>query len=89
MKLKRNLTLRKVGKQYMIVENMKGSANQSNVYTLNGTAGYLWEKIGNQEFDEKMLADWLCEKYDVEREMVIGDVTELIKEWQKMNLIEV
>lgn len=87
MKIKDGLFLRKVGRQYMLVDEAADEVNLTNVYTLNGTAAYLWEKIGNQEFDVAMLVAWICEKYDVEASVVEKDVKALIAEWQKLGLL--
>ena len=40
---KRNLQLRKIQNQYMIVEASAANVNMSNVYSLNKTAADLWE----------------------------------------------
>lgn len=88
MKLKQGLTLRKVGRKYMIVDHSVDGSNQSNVYTLNATAGYLWEKIGNLTFNHDMLTAWICEKYDVEPEQCRDDIDMLVNEWKKLGLIE-
>lgn len=42
---KEGLKLRKVGKQYMIVEACEGNVNMSHVYSLNQTAAQMWERI--------------------------------------------
>ena len=88
MKIKRNLKLRKIGKQYMIVENAPNTENETNVYTLNATAGYLWERIGNEEVTKERLVELLCEKYDVDKEMAGKDIEVLLAEWKKMGLLE-
>lgn len=88
MKIKKNLKLRKIGKQYMIVENAPNTENETNVYTLNATAGYLWESIGNEEVTKERLVELLCEKYDVDKEMAEKDIETLLAEWKKMGLLE-
>ena len=45
IKPKANLRLRKVGKQYMIVESCADNVNMSNVFSLNKTAARLWDRI--------------------------------------------
>lgn len=87
MKTKQGLSLRKVGPMYMLVDREAEAPAKTNVYTLNATTAFLWEKIGEQDFDESMLVEWLCEHYDAEPADVVEDVRNLIKEWKSMGLV--
>ena len=87
MKIKEGLYLRKVGSQYMLVDNSQEEVDFTNVYTMNASAAYLWEKIGEQEFDDDLLVEWLCEKYEVEPEQAKADVVKLTTEWKKLALV--
>lgn len=87
MKIRSNLKLKKIGKQYMLVDSASGAENETNIYTMNATAAFLWEKIGEQDIDAEKLVGWMCEKYDVERATVANDVVALLKEWQSLGLI--
>lgn len=78
--------LRKVGKNYMIVGH---DEKHSNVYTLNATAAYLWQEIGNEEFSTDKLVNLLCRKYDVDAITAETDIRSLILEWGKLGLIDV
>ena len=88
MKKRKDLALRKIGKQYMIVENSDNTINLTNVYTLNGSAAYLWEQIGDDEFDTSTLVHLLCEKYEVEENIAQEDAESLIHEWQSLGLVK-
>lgn len=87
MKIRSNLKLKKIGKQYMLVDSTSGGENETNIYTMNATAAFLWEKIGEQDIEAEKLVGWMCEKYDVERATVANDVAALLKEWQSLGLI--
>lgn len=71
----------------MLVDREAEAPAKTNVYTLNATTAFLWEKIGEQDFDESMLVEWLCEHYDAEPADVVADVRNLIKEWKSMGLV--
>lgn len=89
MKKRKDLTLRKIGKQYMIVENSENTINLTNVYTLNGTAAYLWEKIGEEEFTREQLTAWICERYEIDETTASEDVRTLVQEWVELGLVNV
>lgn len=88
MKLKENLQLRKVGRQYMIVDARSENVNMSKVFTLNETAAFLWQKISEKEWTVDELAGWLCEEYEVDRETGCKDIERQLEEWKNFGLIE-
>ena len=87
MKLRTDLTLRQIGRSYMVVELSKGEANLTNVYTLNETAAWLWKEFAVTDFTEEQLVERLCEEYEVSREKASEDVALLVADWKKMGLV--
>lgn len=87
MKARKPLTVKKIGKQYMLVDSSNGAQNETSIYTMNATAAFLWEKIGEQEFDAQTLIGWLVEKYDVETTTASHDISALLDEWKSLGLI--
>lgn len=87
MKKRKELSLRQIGKQYMIVNNSEKHRDLSCVYTLNATAAYLWEEIGDKEFDVEFLVKRLCDRYDIDESTASNDVQRLVEEWEKIGLI--
>lgn len=87
MKLNPKLQLRKVGDRYMIVDACSEEVNMTNIYSLNETAAFLWNKYQGKEFVPEDLANTLCEMYDVEKDVAIADVDQLIANWIKYDLI--
>lgn len=85
---KSNLTLRKIGSKYMIVESAGNCVNLTNVYSLNETAAWLWEAVcrGGARTPEA-LAKELCAAYEVEYECALRDVERQLKEWEEMGLL--
>ena len=84
---KKGLSLRKIGKQYLIVDTEHARVNFSRVFTLNETAAWLWEKIGDRPFTPEQLTEWLCQSYEVETETARRDVEQLLDEWKKGGLL--
>lgn len=88
MKLKENLQLRKVGRQYMIVDARSEHVNMSKVFTLNETAAFLWQKISENERTVDELVGCLCREYEVDCETGRKDVERQLEEWKNFGLIE-
>lgn len=88
MKKTKDFSLRQVGKQYMIVDTSRKNVDLSCVYTMNATAAYLWEEIGQKEFNEDMLVSCLCERYDIDESTAMKDIGILLATWKKLRLIE-
>lgn len=87
MKCKENLKLRKVGRQYMIVDVTDGRADVSVVYTMNDTAAGLWKKIGDGECNVKELVDWMCREYEVDPNTALTDIERQVEDWKKYGLL--
>lgn len=87
MKLKANLKLRKIGSNHMIVDASTGSANLTNVYTLNATAARMWELAEGHDFTSQQLAEAICCEFDVEPQRALAEVDAQLGEWRKFGLI--
>lgn len=88
MKQKDDLVLRKVGKQYLIVDVRDGRTDMSDVYCMNESAAMIWKKIGERECSVQEIAGWLCGEFDVDMDVAVRDVERQIDEWRKFGLIE-
>ena len=54
---RKNLKLRKMGRNYMIVSASSSTVNMADVFTLNESAAYLMERcLELEDFDAEMLA---------------------------------
>ena len=85
---KKGLKLRKIGKQYMIVEANAEHINMSDVYSLNQTAALLWERIEAGSYTPDELAAWLCSLYDITSDVILQDVERQLTEWKRFGLID-
>ena len=84
---KEGLLLRKIGKQYMIVEACEENVNMSDVYSLNPTAAWIWERMAQGGCTPEELAESLCEAYDIDRETALQDVERQLVEWKSYGLV--
>ena len=88
MKRRTKLTLRRMGRRYMMVNAASAAQDTADVYTLNETAARLWEQLGDDEISLPSLASWLADEYGIAYDDALADVTTQVKDWQEFGLIE-
>lgn len=88
MRLRKELRLRKVGKDYIIVEPGQDKVDMVKVFTLNESAAWLWEQVEGDNFSRDDLTKLLLEKYDVAPEKASEDVESLIAVFLTQNFLE-
>lgn len=85
---KQGLKLRKIGSQYMIVDVSGENVNMSDVYSLNRTAALLWQQVEKGGATPDMLSDYLCENFDIDKEVAANDIERQIAEWKEFGLLQ-
>ena len=88
MKLKKNLTIRKIGDEYMIVSDSGSGLDYTRVISLNNSAAYLVQEAQNKEFTQEEWVEMLMDKYDVDKERAEADVEALIEKLEKEGLFD-
>lgn len=87
MKKKTGFNLRTVCGEHIIVAEGKENIDFSSIISLNDSAAYLWQRIGNDEFDCETLAQWLTEEYDVDMDTAFKDSTLVVDKWKEAGII--
>ena len=87
MKLKADLTLRKVGSDYIIVQPDQGVADLSKVFSLNQTAAYIWEAVHDKEFDLAYVTRLLTDRFEVDQETASTDAERMVALFEAQNLL--
>lgn len=88
MRIRKNLVLRHVGKDYVIIEPHRGMVDMANVYTLNDTAAWLWQQLGDVEFTVDDVARLLLYSYDIDQEKALRDAEQLVLDMKQNGLLE-
>ena len=89
MKIKKGFVLREVCGEHVIIGEGLGAINFGKMLALNESAAWLWKKaVEMGDFTIDSLAEKLCQEYDVTADEALQDVTEIIGEWQKVNVVE-
>ncbi|WP_156305392.1 PqqD family protein [Sphingobacterium endophyticum] len=87
MRLRGDLTLRKIGNEYMIVEPGKDMVDLSKVYSLNKTAAFLWNELQGRDFSEDDVAEILIEEYGLTPRTAYIDGTKMLQHFKAEKLI--
>lgn len=88
MKIKPGFQLRTLCGESIVVAHGLQNIDFSKIIRLNSTAAFLWNKVGNEEFDAQKLADYLLEEYEVDAETALKDVTKMMNDWAEAGLTE-
>ena len=88
MKLKDNLTIRKIGDEYMMVSESGSGLDYTRVISLNNSAAYLVMEVQQKEFTKEEWVTMLIDKYEVDKERAEADVQLLIDKLRKEGLFD-
>lgn len=88
MKLKKDLTVRKIGDEYMMVSDSGTGLDYTRVISLNESAAYLVQEVEQKEFTKEEWITLLMDKYNVEKERAEKDVQALINKFLKEGLFD-
>lgn len=89
MKIKKSFVLRQVCGENVVVGEGLDAINFGKLLSLNETAAWLWQQASEMgDFTVDSLTAKLLEEYDVTEEVARQDVTNIIKEWQKVEVVE-
>ncbi len=87
MKLREELTLQKIGKDYVIVEPEKGELNLSNIYSLNESAAWVWKQLTGSRFSASDVKAMLMVRYNLFEDQASEDADKLIRLFKQHHLI--
>lgn len=81
------MELRDVCGEHVIMAYGMENIDFSKIISLNDTAAYLWQAVGDADITAATLADLLCEEYEVERERALADSQRVIDQWVEAGLL--
>ena len=74
MKIKKDIILRRIGSEYIIIVPNKNTVDLTEVYTLNETSAWIWEQFKDKEFTIEHIVDVVEQYYEVDRDKAMSDV---------------
>jgi hypothetical protein len=88
MRIKEGFVLRKICGQNVVSGEGTANVNFSKLVSLNDSAAYLFNAVGNEDFTPERLADLLLEEYEVDRETALKDAETLCAQWKEIGIVE-
>lgn len=88
MKLKDNLSIRKIGDDYIMVSESGSTLDYTRVISMNDSAAYLINETKGDVFTKEDLVNNLIEKYDIDKKTAEADVQKLLDKLQKEGLLD-
>ena len=88
MKIRKGFVLRPLGKEYIVTAEGASLIDFNKILSLNSTAAYLWESVGESEFDATTFQKLLLDKYDVDPETALKDSQAIIKSFLEAGVLE-
>ena len=88
MKTKNGFKLRDICGEKIVIAEGKENIDFSNIISMNETSAFIWEALGDKEFDADMMASLLLEKYDVDAEVAKADCENLLRGWSEIGIVE-
>ena len=74
MRIKKDLVLRRIGSEYIIVVPDKNTMDLTKVYSLNETSAWIWEQLQNEDFTIEQAVDLVMQHYEVEHKRAMKDL---------------
>lgn len=87
MKKVEGFRMRSLGLEHIIVPEDVRLVNFNKMISLNESAAYLWESVGEGDFTVEDLTGLLLDKYEVESEKAAADASALAKSWLQTGLV--
>ncbi len=84
----KSLTLKKIGRSFMLVENDGRELNMTNVYSMNSTAAWLWNQIDTPFDSVEAIAEDMCGEFDIDLPTAVKDITSQLALWRELGLIK-
>ena len=88
MRTKRDLVLRPLGDQFILVAEGNAVADFTQMVSMNASSAYLWNAVEGKDFDLAMLVDLLVEGYGITKEQAEHDATVVLDDWKRIGIAE-
>ena len=79
--------MRKLGREHIVVAEGLAQGNFNKMISLNSSAAYLWEAVGEREFTTDTLKELLKEKYEIDDDLAAHDAASLAESWIEIGIV--
>ena len=88
MRIKDQISLRKIADEYIMITGSGDSLDYTQAVSLNDSAAYLIEQVQGRDFTARDWVELLTERYDVDQTQAAEDVEQLIHMLLKAEIID-
>lgn len=88
MKAKKGFSLRNICGENVVIAGGIENIDFSKIISMNESASYLWQQIGDKDFTVDDLADYLCQEYEVDQATALADAKTVVEQWRDAGIIE-
>ena len=88
MRTKKDLVLRPLGDQFILVAEGNAVADFTKMVSMNTSSAYLWEAVEDTDFELATLVDVLVEAYSISREQAEHDAAAVLDDWKRIGIVE-
>lgn len=88
MKTKKDLVLRPLGDQFILVAEGNAVADFTQMVSMNASSAYLWDAVEGKDFDLATLVDLLVEAYGIPKNQAEHDAAVVLDDWKRIGIME-
>ncbi len=88
MRTKRDLVLRPLGDQFILVAEGNAVADFTQMVSMNASSAYLWDAVEGKDFDLATLVDLLIEAYGIPKDQAEHDAAVVLDDWKRIGIAE-
>lgn len=88
MKKKKGFYLRYVLGENVIVAEGVENIDFSKIISMNESAAFLWQQVGDEPFTIADLVGYFCGEYDVDEQTAETDAKALVRQWLDAGIVE-
>ena len=87
MRQKKGFRLRDICGEHVIVGEGIENIDFSKIISMNESAAYLWENLGDRDFSAYDMSQLLMEAYEVDEKTALADAKTVAKQWLDAGII--
>lgn len=88
MKKKTGFYLRNVLGENVVVAEGVENIDFSKIISMNDSAAFLWQQIGEEPFTVEDLVGYFCGEYNVDEQTAKADAEALVQQWINAGIVE-
>ena len=88
MRTKKDLVLRPLGDQFILVAEGNAVADFTQMVSMNASSAYLWDAVEGKDFELATLVDLLVEAYGIPKDQAEHDAAVVLNDWKRIGIME-